>query len=94
MIIVRRTSVESFVQVFPFPKESPDLNSIEEVWQDLKTFVNETVQPQTVHEMEEGVKRFWVEKMDVAKCRSYIARMGLKIERVIRAEGGPTTDYD
>ena len=78
----------------PFPKESPDLNSIEEVWQDMKVFVNQTVRPQTVGEMEEGLKQFWREKMTVAKCQSYIRRMNEKIERVIRAEGGPTTDFD
>ena len=80
--------------MFPFPKESPDCNAIEEIWRDLKVFVNEVVQPSNIAEMQAGCLRFWEEKMDVQKCRAYIGRMGLKIDRVIRAEGGPTTDYD
>ena len=70
------------------------MNAIEEVWSELKMFVNEEVLPRSVGEMEEGIKRFWRERMTVEKCRSYIARLGHKIDRVIRANGGPTTDYD
>jgi len=41
------------------PPESPDLNPIENMWQELKEYIRREVKPRTKDELIEGIEEFW-----------------------------------
>ena len=53
------------INYFPTPPESPDLNPMEMVWNDLKYFLCTKVQPSTKNDLINGVHRFWNEKKTI-----------------------------
>ncbi len=71
------------------PKESPDLNPIEMVWNELKRFIEREVKPFTKDELVQGIKQFWGTRMTRQKCRKYIGHIHKVISKVIAADGGP-----
>ena len=44
---------------FRTPAQSPDLNPIEMVWHDLKTYISEEIKPRNKGELIRGIKEFW-----------------------------------
>ena len=48
--------------------ESPDMNPIENLWQE---FIRSEVNPTTKAELVSGIEQFW-KTVDVAKCKKYI----------------------
>ena len=56
------------------PAESPDCNSIENLWHELKEFIRREVKPHTKDELIQGIVQFW-STVDDAKCRKYIRHL-------------------
>ena len=52
--------------------ESPDLNPIENVWHELKEYIQREVKPKSKDELIEGIKRFW-KTVDTAKCVRHVS---------------------
>ena len=53
------------------PPESPDCNSIENLWHEFKEFIRRVVKPTGKQMLIKGIAQFW-ETVDVPKCRKYI----------------------
>ena len=76
---------------WPTPPENPDLNPVEDLWHELKFYLESRVKPTTKQELVDGIKKCWAKKVSVCKCNNYIDDV-LKevIPAVIAAEGGTT----
>ena len=73
------------------PPESPDLNPIENLWHELKFYLETKVKPRSKQELIDGIKKFWREKVDAAKCGRYIDHVLYKaIPAVIEMHGAAT----
>ena len=68
------------------PPESPDLNPIENLWHELKDYIQQEVKPTTKTELIEGIKQFWT-TVDTEKCRRHIGHLSKVIPRVIDCSG-------
>ena len=72
------------------PPESPDMKPIENVWQELKYFLQKTWKPHTKDELVEGIMTFWQTQMSRQKYNRYINLQKViakVIERGGRASG-------
>ena len=69
--------------------DSPDLNPIENVWDELKEYIRGEVKPTRNEELIEGIKKFW-SGVYVAKCMKYIRHLRKVITKVIEVNGAPT----
>ena len=73
------------------PPESPDLNPIEDLWHELKYFLESKVKPRNKQELVDGIKKFWERKITPEKCTKYIDHVLYKvIPAVVEAEGAAT----
>ena len=73
------------------PPESPDLNPIEDLWHELKFFLESKVKPRNKHKLMEGIKKFWRKKITPEKCAKYIDHVLHKaIPALVEAEGAAT----
>ena len=71
------------------PAESPDMNPIENLWNELKEYICREVKPRTKDELVDGISKFW-ETVTVEKCNRYINHLKKVIPRVIELNGEPT----
>ena len=66
---------------WPTLLESPDLNPIEDMWHELKFYLETKVKPHTKKELVDGIKKFWERKVDIVltkkKCLLDQMRKGL-----------------
>ena len=69
------------------PPESPDLNSIEMLWHELKHFLRTIVKPTTKEDLLAGITRFWRERVTAEKCTTYINHLKKVVPLVIQREG-------
>ena len=73
------------------PLESPDLNPIENLWHELKFYLESKVKPQNKKELVDGIKAFWTERVTEAKCAKYIDHVLKKlVPAVVEAKGAAT----
>ena len=73
------------------PPESPDLNPIEDLWHELKFFLESKIKPRTKEELVDGIKKFWAKKVTPEKCAKYIDHVLHKaIPAVVEAQGAAT----
>ena len=71
--------------------ESPDLNPIEDLWHELKYYLESKVKPTTKQELVDGIKKVWTKKITVEKSNKYIGHVLFEaIPDVIVARGGVT----
>ena len=69
------------------PPESPDLN-LEDLWHELKFFLESKVKPRTKQELVDGIRKFWERRITAEKCAKYIDHVLYKaIPAVVKAEG-------
>lgn len=54
------------------PPESPDLNPIKMLWQELKHFLQNIAKPRAKEELINGVERFSNQRVDAEKCMKYM----------------------
>ena len=57
--------------VMETPASSPEINSIEMVWSDMKIFLQREVKPRTKDELLQGLKCYW-ETSTAQKCAKYL----------------------
>ena len=73
------------------PLESPDLNPIENLWHELKFYLESKVKPQNKQDLVDGIKAFWVERVTEKKCTKYIDHVLKKVvPAVVEAKGAAT----
>ena len=79
------------IQVMDWPAQSPDLNPIEHLWQQLKQrLASYENPPQGINELWERVEREW-EEIDAGVCQKLIEGLPKRVLEVYRAKGGYTT---
>ena len=79
---------EKSINWWKIPPESPDLNS-QNLWNEMKEFLQRKVKPQTKEELISGIHQFWG-TVTVEKCSRYIHHLWKVIPRIIAEQGGPT----
>lgn len=77
---------ENNISYWPTPAESPDMNPIELLWHELKTFLRREVKPTIKEELEAGIHRFW-DTVTAEKCNRYISHLRKVIPAVVQREG-------
>jgi len=76
------------IKVMTWPSQSPDLNPIENLWNDVKKAVKNT-KPSNLNELEQVVKDCWA-NIPEARCRSLVDSMPRRCAAVIKSKGFPT----
>ena len=71
------------------PPESPDCNPIENLWHEMKEYLQREIKPHHKEELVTGIQKFW-ETVDVPKCTRYIRHLRKVRPRVIELEGAAT----
>ena len=71
------------------PPESPDLNPIENLWHELKMYIERVKKPKVKDELIAGIQEFWA-TVDAEKCQKYINHLDTVIPEVIKCQGGPS----
>lgn len=56
---------ENNINYYKSQAQSPDLNPVELVWHDLKTYIGKEVKPQTKLDLINGILEFWNTKVTV-----------------------------
>ena len=72
---------------FKTPAQSPDLNPIELVWNDLKYYIATHIKPNTMQELIQGIIRFWNEIVTINFCNRKIDHLYRVIPTIISLEG-------
>ncbi len=76
------------VTVLDWPANSPDLNTIENLWVIVKRKMRDT-RPNNADDMKAALKATWA-SITPEQCHGLIAFMPHLIDAVTRAKGGPT----
>ncbi|KAG2463360.1 TCB1 transposase, partial [Polypterus senegalus] len=79
---------DNSVNVLEWPSQSPDLNSIEHLWRDLKMAVHRRF-PSNLMELERCCKEEWA-KLAKDRCAKLVASYSKRLEAVIAAKGAST----
>lgn len=74
------------INYWPMPAESPDLNPIEMLWNELKCNLRKVVKPTNKEELVEGIRKFW-ETVGIEKCQCYIGHLWKVVPEIVRREG-------
>ena len=77
---------DSNINYWPTPAESPDMNPIELLWHELKTFLRRVVKPTNKDELVAGIQKFW-DSVTMEKCKKYIGHLRKVIPAVVEREG-------
>jgi transposase len=70
------------------PPESPDLNTIENMWHKLKEYLKIRVKTRSKEELIDGVISFW-KTVDIEKCQKYILHVKKVVPKVIELNSEP-----
>lgn len=74
-----------------WPSESPDLNPIEMMWNELKMYVDK-LQPRTEVQLIEAIQAFWNSRATPIQCRKYIEHNFKTVPVCYELEGRATGD--
>ena len=75
------------------PPESPDLNPIEDLWHELKFYLESKVKPRNKQELVDSIKKFWERKVTPEKCAKYIDHVLHKVVPAVVEARGAATKY-
>ena len=73
-------------KVLPWPSQSPDLNPIEMLWQDLKQAV-QARKPSNIQQLKEFCKEEWG-KIPIEHCQRLVQTYKKRLQAVVDAKGG------
>jgi transposase len=83
--------IRNDINYFNTSPESPDLNPIEMVWNDLKYYLCTQVHPRTKADLLEGINKFWLKKKDdLNYCNKKIDHLYKVVDRCIALTGSAT----
>ena len=68
------------------PAESPDLNPIEMLLNELKTNLRREVKPKNKDELVSGIQAFW-KTVTVEKCTKYIGHLTKVLPDIVKRDG-------
>lgn len=71
-----------------WPSQSPDLNPIEQLWQEVDGEVKRRA-PKSLDQLEEVLKQAW-SQIPEGKCQRLVESMPRRIQAVIKSKGYPT----
>lgn len=77
---------DNSINYWPTPAKSPDMNPIEMLWHELKSFLRRIVKPKNKEELVEGIQQFW-QTVTPEKCQRYIGHLQKVMPEVIRRQG-------
>ena len=77
---------DNSINYWPTPAESPDMNPIEMLWHELKSFLRRIVKPKNKEELVEGIQQFW-QTVTPEKCQRYIGHLQKVMPEVIKRQG-------
>jgi len=80
-------TTENGINWWKTPPESRDLNPIKLLWHELKHFLRTIVKPRSKEELVNGIRRFWEEKVDVAKSTKTIEHLQKVLPIVVECQG-------
>ena len=81
---------EKSLRTLSWPAQSPDLNPIENLWDEIKrSLKNEKRKPKNLNELERLVKKTW-RSIPQDKIKRLVESMPRRVQAVIDANGGPT----
>ena len=75
---------------FKTPAQSPDLNPIEMVWNDLKYFLCTHYKPRTKSDLIKGITTFWKKKVTAEYCNSKINHLPRVMRSIVALKGKPS----
>ena len=70
------------INYWPTPAESPDMNSIENLWHELKHFLRTVVKYTNKEELVAGIQGFW-DTVKPERCRRYISHLKKVLPAVV-----------
>jgi len=76
------------VQVLTWPPQSPDLNPIEHLWDEMERR-RQGQHPRNREDLKDILRKVW-ESIDEAVCKKLVGNMQDRLKAVIEAKGGPT----
>ena len=82
--IVKHFLTENHIKIQDWPENSPDLNSIENLWTNIKDLVSQK-QPGFSLELIKVIKKVWVKKISGEYCESLTHRMPRRLQAVLDA---------
>jgi len=85
---VKEYLAQKKVKVLTWPAMSPDLNPIEQIWQELKQRVK-VRHPTNIRVLKEVIEDEW-RKLGGDLCRKYVDSMHARLQAVLQAKGGHT----
>jgi hypothetical protein len=88
---IKQFMIINCINNYQMPPESPDLNPIEMVWNDIKYYLSKEVRPKTKNELIEGIRTFWNKKRDdLDYCNEKIDHLYKVIDRIVALTGVAT----
>ena len=85
---VKKWLEEHGIPVLEWPGNSPDLNPIENAWNQMKNMVQE-LQPTSIEDLRRQLKKLWV-NMDRAYCLKLVDSMPERLKKVLEVKGEMT----
>ena len=80
--LVQKLLEEEQVHILDWPAQSPDLNPLEHVWDEI----GRDKKSKNLHELYTNLQKFWYE-FPLEKCKKYICSMHQRCVKVIKKKG-------
>ena len=70
------------IRLLDWPENSPDLNSIENIWYEMKRKIS-CKKPGSLEDLKNLIKDIWTQELSPEACQRYAASMPERIRKVI-----------
>ena len=80
---------ETGINWWATPPESPDLNTIENIWGSLKQYLRTTYKPRNLQDLKNGIQQFWM-TLNPEVYQRYIEHIHRVIPKIIEVNGEPS----